>query len=184
MARSVKLRELRGGERKILRAKLRDLSLAARIHQRYRVIEEVRRGRSIMEAAERAGCHFTIAYDLAPSIQPQRVCRGPALGRQKHRCSPKKMGTIRARTTLDRLLVASRAHQNPRLCLRKSGGQGVNRTLDTRIFSPLLYRLSYLPTVTAAGSAGGASSKRSFVSSRTVPCNRTKKHRRFHIVRF
>ncbi len=25
-----------------------------------------------------------------------------------------------------------------------SGGQGVNRTLDTRIFSPLLYRLSYL----------------------------------------
>jgi integrase len=29
------------------------------------------------------------------------------------------------------------------------GGQGVNRTLDTRIFSPLLYRLSYLPTVTA-----------------------------------
>ena len=63
MARSVKLRELRGGERKMLRAKLRDLSLAARIHQRYRVIEEVRRGRSIMEAAERAGCHFTIAYD-------------------------------------------------------------------------------------------------------------------------
>jgi transposase len=63
MARSVKLRELSGGERKILRAKLRDLSLAARIHQRYRVIEEVRRGRSIIEAAERAGCHFTIAYD-------------------------------------------------------------------------------------------------------------------------
>ncbi len=31
--------------------------------------------------------------------------------------------------------------------IRKSvGGQGVNRTLDTRIFSPLLYRLSYLPT--------------------------------------
>jgi hypothetical protein len=29
----------------------------------------------------------------------------------------------------------------------KFGGQGVNRTLDTRIFSPLLYRLSYLPTV-------------------------------------
>ena len=30
---------------------------------------------------------------------------------------------------------------------RAIGGQGVNRTLDTRIFSPLLYRLSYLPTV-------------------------------------
>jgi hypothetical protein len=27
------------------------------------------------------------------------------------------------------------------------GGQGQNRTVDTRIFSPLLYRLSYLPTV-------------------------------------
>ncbi len=26
------------------------------------------------------------------------------------------------------------------------GGQGVNRTLDTKIFSLLLYRLSYLPT--------------------------------------
>ena len=25
-----------------------------------------------------------------------------------------------------------------------SGGQGRNRTADTRIFSPLLYRLSYL----------------------------------------
>ncbi len=30
---------------------------------------------------------------------------------------------------------------------RKFGGQGVNRTLDTKIFSLLLYRLSYLPTV-------------------------------------
>jgi hypothetical protein len=27
----------------------------------------------------------------------------------------------------------------------------VNRTLDTRIFSPLLYRLSYLPTVSLSG---------------------------------
>ena len=26
----------------------------------------------------------------------------------------------------------------------KGGGQGQNRTADTRIFSPLLYRLSYL----------------------------------------
>ena len=25
------------------------------------------------------------------------------------------------------------------------GGQGRNRTVDTRIFSPVLYRLSYLP---------------------------------------
>ena len=28
-----------------------------------------------------------------------------------------------------------------------SGGQGQNRTADTKIFSLLLYRLSYLPTV-------------------------------------
>jgi hypothetical protein len=27
-----------------------------------------------------------------------------------------------------------------------SGGQGRNRTIDTRIFSPLLYQLSYLAT--------------------------------------
>ncbi len=28
--------------------------------------------------------------------------------------------------------------------IEKYGGQGQNRTVDTRIFSPLLYRLSYL----------------------------------------
>src|SRR5215467_11544679 len=63
MARSVKLRRLSRGERSVLRGKLRDLSLSARIHQRYRIIDEVRGGRSVVEAAERAGCHFTIAYD-------------------------------------------------------------------------------------------------------------------------
>ena len=30
-----------------------------------------------------------------------------------------------------------------------TGGQGQNRTVDTRIFSPLLYRLSYLANVVA-----------------------------------
>jgi hypothetical protein len=34
----------------------------------------------------------------------------------------------------------------PRGAGRSSGGQGRNRTTDTRIFSPLLYRLSYLAT--------------------------------------
>ncbi|MGH8407927.1 MAG: helix-turn-helix domain-containing protein [Pseudomonas sp.] len=43
--------------------KLKDLSLSARVHQRYRVIEEVRKGRSIQDAAERVDCHFTVAYD-------------------------------------------------------------------------------------------------------------------------
>ena len=30
---------------------------------------------------------------------------------------------------------------------KKSGGQGRDRTADTRIFSPLLYHLSYLTTL-------------------------------------
>ena len=33
------------------------------------------------------------------------------------------------------------------------GGQGQNRTADTRIFSPLLYRLSYLASEGSASSA-------------------------------
>jgi hypothetical protein len=30
-----------------------------------------------------------------------------------------------------------------------SGGQGRNRTVDTRIFNPLLYQLSYLAIITS-----------------------------------
>ncbi len=63
MARDVKLRALTRGEQQKLRAKLKDLTLSARVHQRYRVIAEVRRGHGIALAAERAGCHFTLAYD-------------------------------------------------------------------------------------------------------------------------
>ena len=33
---------------------------------------------------------------------------------------------------------------NPDGLALKTGGQGRNRTTDTRIFNPLLYRLSYL----------------------------------------
>lgn len=62
MATPVRLRPLTAGERRLLRSKLRDLSLAARIHQRYRLIDEVRRGRPVLEAADRVGCHFTVAY--------------------------------------------------------------------------------------------------------------------------
>lgn len=61
-ARSVRLRPLNRSEQATLRRKVADLSLSARIHQRYRVIAEVRDGRSISEAASRAGCHFTRAY--------------------------------------------------------------------------------------------------------------------------
>jgi len=47
----------------ILTAKVRDLSLAARIHQRYRIVDQVQRGFSLAETANRVGCHFTVAYD-------------------------------------------------------------------------------------------------------------------------
>ena len=35
---------------------------------------------------------------------------------------------------------------NPLFSFRKNGAEGQNRTADTGIFSPLLYRLSYLAT--------------------------------------
>jgi transposase len=54
---------LKRRETRLLQSKLRDLSLSARVHQRYRVISEVRQGRGVVEAADRVGCHFTIAYD-------------------------------------------------------------------------------------------------------------------------
>jgi len=63
MPKRLQLRTFTGAERAILRAKVRDLSLAARIHQRYRIIDLVRRGYGLVEVAERVGCHFTVAYD-------------------------------------------------------------------------------------------------------------------------
>ncbi|PYV19446.1 MAG: hypothetical protein DMG21_01550 [Acidobacteria bacterium] len=63
MAKRLRLRALTRPENTTLRAKLRDLSLAARIHQRYRIVELARRGYRLVEVAERVGCHFTVAYD-------------------------------------------------------------------------------------------------------------------------
>lgn len=63
MAERLRLRPLTRGARRLLQAKLKDLSLAARIHQRYRIIEEVRKGFGLREVADRVGCHFTVAYD-------------------------------------------------------------------------------------------------------------------------
>ena len=63
MARHLELRPLTRGEQRALRSKLRDLTLSVRVHQRYRVIDQVRRGFSLLTAAERVGCHFTVAYD-------------------------------------------------------------------------------------------------------------------------
>jgi transposase len=61
--KTLQLRALTRTERRILANKLKDLSLSARLHQRYRIIEEVRKGHSLAEAADRVGCHFTVAYD-------------------------------------------------------------------------------------------------------------------------
>lgn len=63
MPSRVRLRRLTDHERQTLRSKLKDLSLSARVHHRYRVIEEIRRGRDPSEAADRTGCHFTVVYD-------------------------------------------------------------------------------------------------------------------------
>jgi transposase len=63
VARQVRLRALTRAEKRALRRRVRDLSLSARIHQRYRIIDLVSRGHSVMDAAERVGCHFTGAYD-------------------------------------------------------------------------------------------------------------------------
>lgn len=63
MPRRLRLRSLTRRELRFLDLKLKDLSLSARVHQRYRVISEVRKGRGVVEAAERVGCHFTVAYD-------------------------------------------------------------------------------------------------------------------------
>src|SRR5512143_3714106 len=59
----VGLRSLSGAESRMLQDKLRDLSLSARVHQRYRIVSEVLKGHAVAEAAYRVGCHFTVAYD-------------------------------------------------------------------------------------------------------------------------
>ncbi len=63
MAKAVRLRHLTKRELRVLRGKLRDLSLSLQIHQGYRIIEELRRGRALQDAAEPVVCHFTVAYD-------------------------------------------------------------------------------------------------------------------------
>ena len=63
MARRLRLRTLTRAERRLLREKLRDLSLSVRIHQRYRIIDAVRQGLGGGAVAERVGCHFTVVYD-------------------------------------------------------------------------------------------------------------------------
>lgn len=57
------IRAVTRGERRHLRERLRDLTLSARVHQRYRIIEDVRRGHPLSAVAGRVGCHVTVVYD-------------------------------------------------------------------------------------------------------------------------
>ena len=65
MARPVRitLRRLRRQERRLLREKLKDKTLAVRIYERYRVIAQAALGRSVPEIADRAAVHITTVYD-------------------------------------------------------------------------------------------------------------------------
>ena len=63
MSEHISLRPLKPSEKQVLTAKIRDLSLSARVHQRYRIVDQVRQGFSLAETADRVGCHFTVAYD-------------------------------------------------------------------------------------------------------------------------
>jgi transposase len=63
MTTGLGLRKLTAAERRHLRQRLRDLSLSARIHQRYRIIEDLRAGHAPQVVADRVGRHFTVVYD-------------------------------------------------------------------------------------------------------------------------
>lgn len=62
MRQELRLRVLRAGERRVLRAKLRTRSLSVRLHQRYRIIREIGQGRSAAEVAERVPCALATVY--------------------------------------------------------------------------------------------------------------------------
>ena len=65
MARPTKvfLRKLRKSEKELLKVKLRDKTVSARIYERYRVIDIVQQGFSVPEIAERSGMFVTSIYD-------------------------------------------------------------------------------------------------------------------------
>lgn len=63
MANAVRLRRLKVGEHRLLRARLQERTLTVRVHRRYRLIAEVQRGRSMTEVADRVGCHPTMVYE-------------------------------------------------------------------------------------------------------------------------
>jgi transposase len=58
----VGLRRLTRVEQQVLFGKVRDLTMPARLHQRYRIIDAARRSVSVPAAARHVGCHVTLAY--------------------------------------------------------------------------------------------------------------------------
>lgn len=62
------LRKLRKSEKEVLRKKLQDKTMAARIYERYRVIQIAQMGFSAPEIAERSGMHITSIYDWITSF--------------------------------------------------------------------------------------------------------------------
>lgn len=124
MPRSLQLRSLSRIERRVLEQKLKDLSLSARVHQRYRTVSEVAKGRTIAEAADRIGCeplHGGIRlgapvqrqrlYHLRAGAQPERAAADPA---RRAAAQPGRGGAIqsgRARAAVFELVEASLRHR-------------------------------------------------------------------------
>jgi transposase len=63
MGQSVRLRAVTRREHRMLATRLKDRTLGVRVHRRYRVIAEVRRGRAAAEVADRVGCHVSMVYE-------------------------------------------------------------------------------------------------------------------------
>ena len=104
----------------------------------------------------------------AARVRPTRPLRAPAGRRGRRRLEPRGFIATRARRRPTRFREVrwsadfrpARAPMVRRWCRKpvalqksRSGGQGRNRTTDTRIFSPLLYQLSYLAIAGLLGSA-------------------------------
>ena len=59
----VKPRSLTEDETRFLQAKLRNKTIPVRIWERFRIIDQARKGFKPKEIADRVDCHFTIVYD-------------------------------------------------------------------------------------------------------------------------
>jgi len=62
MTKRLQVRALRPAERRMLAEKLRTQTLTVRVHQRYRIIGEMARRRTVAETAERVGCALLTVY--------------------------------------------------------------------------------------------------------------------------